>query len=244
MTEFKVSEKLKANYHSYYDGGDSDWRRLGAIDKVRNIVDLCAKYPHSDVVEIGSGDGALLRRMSDLGFADRLYSLEISESAIATINNRDIKSLVECLPFNGYEIPYDDNQFDLAILSHVIEHVEYPRKLLYEATRVAKYVLVEVPLEDNFRLASDYAFNKLGHINFYSPKTIRRLVQTCGLQVISQVVTNPSLPVYRYQSPFRGLIKYLVKGSLLRFAPGFITQFWTYHCTIICTKIPEDTLPT
>ena len=60
MNGFAVSDRLKTNYDNYYDDGESEWRRLGAIDKVNNIANLCENYPHSDTLEIGSG-GAMAR---------------------------------------------------------------------------------------------------------------------------------------------------------------------------------------
>ena len=76
--------------------------------------------------------------------------------------------------FDGYRTLYADNQFDLVLLSHVVEHVEHPRLLLYEAARVGKRLFVEVPLEDNVRLSDDFVFDHVGHINVYSRKTMRR----------------------------------------------------------------------
>lgn len=182
------------------------------------------------------GNGKL-KRLSHLKFGDSLYSIEISKSAVETICQRNIKSLVSCKLFDGYNIPYEDNKFDLAILSHVVEHLEYPRKMLREAARVANYVFIEVPLEDNFRLKKDFAFDKVGHINFYSQKTIRRLVQTCDLEVLSQVVTNPSYRVYEYQfGKKKGVIIYFLIKSTLRIIPRVATRLLPYHCSLICRK--------
>ena len=157
MKDISVSDKLRANYDNYYQG-ESEWRWLGALDKVSNIVTLCNSYPHKTILEVGSGEGSILKRLDDLQFGDILYSLEISKTAVETISKRHIKSLVECKLFDGYNIPYEDNKFDLTILSHVVEHLEYPRKMLYEASRVSKYVFLEVPLQDNFRLKKDFLF--------------------------------------------------------------------------------------
>ena len=120
---------------------------------------------------------------------------------------------------------------------HVIEHVEYPRKLLYEAKRVAKYVFVEVPLEDTLRLSRDFVFDTVGHINFYSPKTIRRLIQTCNLRVLAQELSNPSKAVYTFRKGRKGLVNYYVKANLLRFLPSLATKIFTYHSAIIAEGI-------
>jgi ubiquinone/menaquinone biosynthesis C-methylase UbiE len=230
-----VCAKLKDNYDSYYDG-ESTWRALGAIGKVQNIVDLCGVIPHGKILDIGSGEGALLQRLSNLNFGEELYSLEISQSAVSAILRRDIARVRECRLFDGYAIPYESRQFDLAILSHVLEHTEYPRKLLYEASRVADHVFIEVPLEDTIRLKPDFVFDPVGHINFYSWKTIRRLLQTCDLRVLSQVVTNPPRAVYEYQSGRKGIVKYMLKDFLLRAGERLACELFTYHCSIVCAK--------
>ena len=165
MSGFTINAHLSANYEDYYEDGDSEWRRLGAIGKVDNIVSLCRGLPHSSVLEIGAGEGSILNRLSGLDFGEELYALEISPSGVKTIKNKKISRLLECKVFDGYHVPYGDDRFDIAIVSHVVEHVEHPRQLLYEASRVAKYVFVEVPLEDTIRLPRDFVFDKVGHIN-------------------------------------------------------------------------------
>lgn len=233
MNELGVSERVGSHYDQYYDG-PSQWRRAGAVDKARNIVRLCDGLPVRSLVEIGAGEGSILQRLSEVSFARELYALEISASGVAAIEDREIPGLKECLRFNGGEIPYDDDRFDLAVLSHVIEHVEHPRALLYEAMRVARYVFVEVPLEDTARLPRDFVPDDVGHINFYSPRTIRRLLQSCGLRVLRQETTNPSREAYVLRMGRRGIPVYYLKEYLLRLFPRVATRVFTYHASLIC----------
>lgn len=240
VVDIFLNPKLRENYDSYYSGV-SEWRWLGAIDKVENIIRLCSAIPHERILEIGSGEGSILQRLSGLRFGDALYSVEISRSAVETILGRRIPNVKQCQLYDGYDIPYKDAQFDLAIMSHVLEHVEYPRRLLYEAARVAKFVFVEVPLEDTIRLTDDFVFNHVGHINFYSMRTIRRLIQTCGLVVLSQEVTNPSRAVYQYSARVRGAAKHLLKEGLLNLSGRFASRVLTYHCSLVCTSEESKT---
>jgi 16S rRNA A1518/A1519 N6-dimethyltransferase RsmA/KsgA/DIM1 with predicted DNA glycosylase/AP lyase activity len=90
MNEFKVSDYFRSNYEDYYEEGDSEWRWLGAIDKARNISTLCKGLPINSVIEIGAGEGSILKRLSDLGFAKEYCALEISPTGVAAIKNRDI----------------------------------------------------------------------------------------------------------------------------------------------------------
>lgn len=207
---------------------------MGALGKADNIVSLCKSLSQDSVLEIGAGEGSILKRLSELNFGKNLYALEISPSGVETIRKKEIPRLVECGLFDGYRVPYVDGKFDIAILSHVIEHVEHPRHLLYEASRVAKFVFVEVPLEDTISLSNDFAFDRVGHINFYSLKTIRRLLQSCGLEISGQLVTNAPKTTYTYLKGTRGLLNYYVKQFLLQFFPRFATSLFTYHAALIC----------
>jgi SAM-dependent methyltransferase len=236
MNEIKISDHLRMNYEDYYEDGDSEWRRLGAMDKVDNIVSLCSELPRSSILEIGAGEGSILKRLSELNFGERLYALEISPSGVEAIKNKGISQLAECRIFDGYHVPYDNNRFDIAILSHVVEHVEHPRQLLYEVSRVATYLFIEVPLEDTIRLPRDFVFDKVGHINFYSSKTIRRLVQSCNLRVLHQITTNPSKGAYTFQKGYKGLINYHIKQALIKVLPSVATEIFTYHGALVCEK--------
>jgi ubiquinone/menaquinone biosynthesis C-methylase UbiE len=241
MKQVAVSEKISRHYEDYYEDGDSEWRRLGALGKVENIVALCEKLHPGSVLEIGAGEGSILKRLSQIGFGRELAALDISPSGVETIKRKNIERLTACQVFDGYHVPFVDKQFDLAILSHVVEHLEHPRELLYEAARVAKYLFVEVPLEDNIRLAEDFVFDDVGHINAYSPRTIRRLLQSCGMVVLGEVIQNPPRATYVYQKGRKGLINYYIKEALLTLAPRLATELFTYHAAYLCeTSVVQD----
>jgi ubiquinone/menaquinone biosynthesis C-methylase UbiE len=230
-----VDPLLKRNYDEYYTGdtGISEWRELGAIDKAANIVALCSSYAPATVLEIGAGEGAVLQRLADSGFGQRHYALEISASGVESIRDRRIASLVECRAFDGYAVPYGDGTFDLAILSHVLEHVEHPRLLLNEAARVADYVFIEVPLEHNRRLSRDFVWDAVGHINFFTAQTIRLLVQSCGHQVLSQRENHPARRQYQYRLGRKGALVHLLKEVTLRTMPHVAQALWTYHSSLL-----------
>ena len=181
----------------------------------------------------------MLHRLSELGFGHQLYAAEISRSGVDVIERREIPRLVECRLFDGPTCPGTTRTFDLAILSHVVEHLEHPRQLLAEAARVARHVFVEVPTEDISRRAKDYAPDRVGHINFYSPRTIRWLLQSSGLRVVTQVTTNPSKAVYAYHAGRTGLVHYHTKELLLRLAPALATRHFCYHEALLATAEPE-----
>jgi ubiquinone/menaquinone biosynthesis C-methylase UbiE len=234
-----VSPYLLENYNDYYEDGnnpegDAYWRKIGAVPKVDNIVALCSACPHQSIIEIGAGEGSVLQELSQRDFADDLYALDISESGIKKIQERQIDTLRECSVYDGYAIPYGDKQFDVAILTHVVEHLENPRVLIHEASRVAKYLFVEVPLEDTIRLPNDFVFDRVGHINKYTPRSIRYLLQSCGLKVLDQTVTIHSKEVHIHPEGKSSLLNYEIKKYFLRFFPRLAVHLFTYNSALIC----------
>lgn len=236
MTGNSVHSRWKANYERFYQDDVAEWRRIGSIDKVRNITRLCGKHAPARVLEVGCGDGSILARMSEVGFGEALHGVDISSTGVAKANARGIPRLVGCQVYDGQTFPFEDDAFDLVVLTHVVEHLEYPRAVLYEAARVAKRVFIEVPLEDTIRMPRDFVADAVGHINFYSPATIRRLVQTCELRVVEQVVTNFSLPGYTFNGGLKAVPKFLLKEGLLRFAPKLAPRLYTYNSALLCER--------
>jgi SAM-dependent methyltransferase len=245
MKKTSVSPYLLENYKNYYEDGnnpegDAHWRKIGAIPKVDNILALCANYPHQSIIEVGAGEGSVLQELSERNFAESLYAIDISESGVNKIRDRQIKNLLDCNTYDGYTIPYADNQFDIAILTHVVEHLENPRMLIYEASRIANILFIEVPLEDTIKLPQDFVFDRVGHINEYTPKTIRRLLQTCNLQVLDQIVTIHSKEVHLHPEGKSSALNYEIKKYALKFLPQLATHLFTYNSALLCTKIDRD----
>jgi len=241
MKSASVRNPLKVFYDDYYNAtyttdGSLDLRWLDSFDKARNVTRLCDTVSHASILDIGCGDGAVLKRLSDREFGHRLNGLEISQTGLALTEERAIKNLIECKLYDGYTIPYGDNQFDLAILSHVVEHLEYPRMLLREAGRVAAHVFVEVPLEDNYRQKKNYVLtdDTEGHINSFSPKTIRWLLQTSGFDIMKQEITVPSFEVYHRKIGAKMFVLYPPFKLAGQLVPSIATKILTYHCTILC----------
>jgi SAM-dependent methyltransferase len=229
-----VDQQLIDNYAHYYDREDGvlEWRRLGALDKSANIIRLCSRLQHNHTLDIGCGEGAVLERLATLGFGSQFTGLEISESGVRMVQDKNIRG-VEARLFDGYELPFQDKSFDLAILSHVIEHVEYPRRLIREAARVAHNVFIEVPLESTWRLSSDFVFDRVGHINFYDLKGIRRLVQSCGMRILDARLSHGSRSSYVYRKGrFRGTASYFTKELGLRLWPRCAPNILVYNYSL------------
>ncbi|SEQ84785.1 class I SAM-dependent methyltransferase [Pedobacter rhizosphaerae] len=185
-----LSEEVKTAYDNFYTNSDVAWRMLGAKYKAQNIVDVCKGVKPQKVLEVGAGDGSILHFLNDWHFAPELYALEIAQSGVDLINERKLSRLVLAQSFDGYKIPFEDDTFDLVILAHVLEHVEHERILLRELKRVAKYIVVEVPKDYRFGVDKRMKhFLDYGHINMYTPTSLRFLLQSEGLEILADKIS-------------------------------------------------------
>lgn len=185
-----LSEEVKTAYDDFYATNDVAWRMLGAKYKAQNVLDVCKGINPKKVLEVGAGDGSILHFLNEWNFAEELYALEIAQSGVDKINERNLSHLKEVQTFDGYQIPYPDDSFDLIILAHVLEHVEHERVLLRELKRVAKYIVIEVPKDYRFGVDKRMKhFLDYGHINMYTPTSLRFLLKSEGLALMADKVS-------------------------------------------------------
>lgn len=197
-----LSEEVKTAYDDYYNTNDVTWRMLGAKYKAQNIVDVCKTITPKKILEVGAGDGSILHYLNEWNFGEELYALEIAQSGVDKINARNLIKLKAAQTFDGYQIPYPDNSFDLIILAHVLEHVEHERVLLRELKRVAKYIAIEVPKDYRFGVDKRMQhFLAYGHINMYTPTSLRFLLKSEGLAMVEDKISMTK-PAVNYFNEF------------------------------------------
>ena len=197
-----LSEDVKTAYDDFYTNSDVAWRMLGAKFKAKNIIEVCKNIKPIKVLEVGAGDGSILHYLNEWGFGEELYALEIAQSGVDLIKNRNLSRLKDAQSFDGYKIPYPDDSFDLIILAHVLEHVEHERILIRELKRVAKHIVIEVPKDYRFGVDNRMKhFLDYGHINMYTPTSLRFLLKSEGLEVIADKVSMTT-PEVNYFNEF------------------------------------------
>lgn len=76
-------------------------------------------------------------------------------------------------------LPFQDNEFDVAVLTEVLEHVPLPWVAMREAGRVAKKVLITTPCEGRWQVP--IAFRVAGHIRQYTLDMFALHLRMAGL---------------------------------------------------------------
>jgi SAM-dependent methyltransferase len=236
--------------YSLADRSEADrmgrWRALGARSKADHAVALCARagLRPQTLVEIGCGDGALLAELDGRGLAPVLDGFELSPPAAALARERTIRGARRIEAYDGEHVPAPDDAYDLAVLSHVLEHVEDPAPLLREAARVAPAVLVEVPLEANrsaARPGKREEAARIGHLQFLDRAAVHGLVRSAGLSVAAEL--SDPLP-YAHHAFFaatrparaRAALKAGVRRALWRAAPQSAERLFTVHYACLALR--------
>ncbi len=241
--EVKVDQQVQQAYDQQYLQETSEWRELGARTKAQNIIDITHGLTFRKVLEVGAGDGSILKFLHDRNFAEELYALEISASGLEKIRDRQLTRLKEVFQFDGYKIPYEDNSFDLVILSHVLEHVEFERLLLREIKRVSTYQVIEVPRDFRFGIDNKLShFLNYGHINIYTPTSLKFLLKSEGFDIKQEICKTYDADLFKFMGRnskvefFKQYLSYLFKKMAIHIPMKFFKETYCSTITVLCFK--------
>ena len=154
--------------------------------------------------------------------------------------------------FDGYQLPFEDNSFDLVILSHVLEHVEHERLLLREIKRVGRHCVIEIPCD--YKSGVDKRikhFLAYGHINVYTPTSLRYLLRTEGFEIENDLTSIIEPEVTRFNTyvnqkkeksfvaDTRIAAEYVIKNNLGKILGKKVSERLANAYTVLCKKSQE-----
>jgi SAM-dependent methyltransferase len=105
------------------------------------------------VLDAGCGEGFILSEFKDRGIGEYLEGIDFSEEALSI--GKKLFPGLKLGKGDIYNMPYENNSFDLVISTEVMEHLEKPDKALDEVIRVSsKYCMFSVPSEPMFMISN------------------------------------------------------------------------------------------
>jgi SAM-dependent methyltransferase len=216
-----------------------EWRAMGARIKADHVAALLGRagLRPSRVVEVGCGDGALLAELSRRGIGTAFDGFEVAAEAVDIARGRGIAGVGRIEAYDGARVPAEDDAYDLAVCSHVLEHVEAPAPIVAELARLAPVVLVEVPLEANRsarRPAKRAESTRIGHVQAFSRSDVHALLAGAGLRALGDLAD----PLPREHHTFFGgsPLKWAVRAAAHRVAPGLSERAFTLHYAVLAAK--------
>ena len=107
--------------------------------KVKWLRDFYGSKEPSDILDLGAGDGTCLTYFSQYFPKAKLFGIDVSELSIEEAAAKNIPN-TEVQAYNGTEIPYSDNSFDVILVATVMHHIRFElhEGLMKEALRVLK----------------------------------------------------------------------------------------------------------
>ena len=200
-----ITDKYEAGYE-HVDARFAGWRALCGEGKISRVVTLLGTGHVGSLVDVRCGEGVLLAKFDRMGIADHLAGLEIAQSAVDHVAGLSFSTPVSVNRFDGYHIEAADKQYDVAVLSHVLEHALAPSVLLAEAARVAGVVIFEVPLEDTLsshRARYPVGAAEIGHVQRFSPASVRGMAAGAGVTIEAEMFTSRTRESRRYWADTR-----------------------------------------
>tara|TARA_R110002096_G_scaffold15071_6_gene53165 strand:- start:1437 stop:2177 length:741 start_codon:yes stop_codon:yes gene_type:complete len=96
------------------------------------------------VLDLGCGDGTYTRELYDRMNPSEIVAVDPASSAVDLAERRAGERNISFSVCSAYELPFDDQEFDIAYLRGVLHHMEEPERAIGEALRVAKcFIAVE-----------------------------------------------------------------------------------------------------
>jgi methionine biosynthesis protein MetW len=164
----------------------------------KTVLDL---INDDSILDIGCGDGLLLKEISRKNPAAKLTGLDISPRAIEIARSRGL----ECRLFDiTQRLPFDDNSFDAVLLLDILEHLFEPEEVLKEACRVTrKHIYISVPnfislparLQMLFGHVPENNSPRKGHVYWMTYGVLKQLINRADLKIekikMNTFWTNP-----------------------------------------------------
>jgi SAM-dependent methyltransferase len=213
-----MQEYARMYESDYFEGDEQYGAHVEAkIPDFRAQYDLLERFPRpgNRLLEVGCATGQFLQEGVRRGW--QATGIEVSRWA-ASRCRQVLGPVVIVGRFEDLAIP--PNAFDVMVMTHVLEHLESPRRALRRAWSVlvdGGLLLVEVPNQFGelwFRAALPWIRYRaatrrpmLVHTHFFLPTQFVRLVESCGFTILGNHTMRQTYPPMKGAIPGSSLAK-------------------------------------
>jgi 2-polyprenyl-3-methyl-5-hydroxy-6-metoxy-1,4-benzoquinol methylase len=147
-------------------------------DFERAMDELLAQAAPESILDVGCGEGVLTERFAQQLERGHVVGVDLEDPKLRDEWSRRARPNLEFRALAGPDLPFADDEFDVACALEVLEHVPDPERTLAEMVRVARrWLLVSVPREPVWRTLNiargaylrDLG-NTPGHVNHWSKR--------------------------------------------------------------------------
>jgi SAM-dependent methyltransferase len=185
---------VTGNTYDKYGSSNPAVRRMMAAFE-RSLDELLALAEPRSLLDVGCGEGVLVHRWAErLGAQTRVVGIDLEEDSIQAgwaehqAPNLEYRTMLAGRADRVENLPFAENEFDLASAIEVLEHVPDPAHTVSEMARCAeRHLLVSVPREPLWRMLNmargaywPQLGNTPGHLNHWSRRSFVRLLSRHG----------------------------------------------------------------
>lgn len=126
-----------------------------ANDMINKIKPFLNKNDH--ILDIGAGTCNVCEILLEEGY----------NATPLDIQNLSFVNKIKPILYDGDKIPFGDNKFDIALIFTVLHHMPYHEKIILEAKRVSKRIIIMEDIYTNiFNKYITYFFDSLVNLEF------------------------------------------------------------------------------
>ena len=98
----------------------------------RRLVQLVNSQPRGRLLDVGLGNGSLLRSYG----AHRIWGIDLSENMLQVARKKKGGGEADLRLMNGEDLQFADGHFDYVVMNHVLSVTGDPNRMINEAYRV------------------------------------------------------------------------------------------------------------
>jgi len=157
--DFSLSELYKEE-SPYYSNSYSTTTDCNSLHQTILKKYLLQIQP-SSLIDVGCGSGYLLEQIHNYLKGISLYGIDLASQP----HEKDSEIKIYSGDLNSHLLSIEDNSYEVAICSHVVEHLNNPRFIISELRRISTIAIVVIlPLEKKFKWGLNY------HVQFFADK--------------------------------------------------------------------------
>jgi 2-polyprenyl-3-methyl-5-hydroxy-6-metoxy-1,4-benzoquinol methylase len=160
----------------------------------RDLDELLGRAAPRTILDVGCGEGVLVHRWAQRPGVERVVGIDLEEESIQAgwaerqAPNLEYRVMEAATSSPEGDLPFAENEFELASAIEVLEHVPDPEHTLSEMARCAeRHLLVSVPREPLWRMLNmargaylSSLGNTPGHLNHWSRRSFVELLSGYG----------------------------------------------------------------
>jgi 2-polyprenyl-3-methyl-5-hydroxy-6-metoxy-1,4-benzoquinol methylase len=178
---------VTGNTYDKYGSSNPVVRRLMAGFE-HSLDELFTRAAPRSLLDVGCGEGILVQRWARALPESRVVGIDLEEDSIQAGWSEHAAANLEYRVMEAANLPFGEDEFDLASAIEVLEHVPDPEHTLAEMARCAeRHLLVSVPREPLWRMLNmargaywSELGNTPGHLNHWSRRSFVQLLSRHG----------------------------------------------------------------